>query len=252
MAIAKVFHREVKDIFKKTNELQEKYELSRKEIERGLENAIFQACKKSRIDVDVWIEEGRMFILQNDSSNNRSYRKVIKNVRAEIVKELTLLCALKQWKEKRALVKKAVWGEIIKITENGDLLVSVAQNIEGTEGASVVAVCKTASQTPKERGWYKVGFALYFYVLSVVATWDDDVPRVNIYLSRNSKGLIEELLKQELYQAGIAYNSKIACRRRIAGAYSEVEVHKPLPKEIIFKVSNLVGERIKANVKRST
>jgi len=69
---------------------------------------------------------------------------------------------------------------------------------------------------------------------------ENGIPRIDITLSRNSKGLVEGLLMKQLYRSG--KDVKVRCIKRIAGAYAEVVSPTPLPLKAVKSVSDELKE----------
>ncbi len=62
--------------------------------------------------------------------------------------------------------------------------------------------------------------------------------KVLIRLSRTSRSLPESMLKE------MTGELSVRCRRRIAGAFSEIETACRIPKEAILYVGKELGERV--------
>jgi hypothetical protein len=77
-----------------------------------------------------------------------------------------------------------------------------------------------------------------FLITSILPILEKDKAKVLIRLSRTSKTLPEILLR------GKTGELSIRCRRRIAGAFSEIETSQRIPNEVIQSVGNELGERI--------
>ena len=77
-----------------------------------------------------------------------------------------------------------------------------------------------------------------FLVTSVLPVMKNGRAKVLIRLSRTTKALPEALLKEQTDEPSIR------CVRRIAGAFSEIETKRKLPREVIRAVGNELKERI--------
>lgn len=180
-----------------------------------------------------------------------------KNIKKPLIREIkyalanNLLCktVYNKYFTIKPMIKKVIIGEIIRKASNGDIYVlgldekHSLRAIKKNGNLDVVAVCKMAAQPPNERGWYKEGMRLPFYVNNVEAIFEKGIPCLRVSLSRNSKGLTEQLLKKSITNRGL--NIEVKCTRRIAGAISFISSSQAIPKDCIKEVSSELKERIK-------
>lgn len=105
-------------------------------------------------------------------------------------------------------------------------------------GLILTGRCPVRHIPPHERGSLSVGQRKTFLVTSVLPVWERNRAKVLIRLSRTSKALPEVLLRRACGEPSLR------CRRRIAGAFSELETSRCLPREAIREVGRELGERI--------
>ena len=118
----------------------------------------------------------------------------------------------------------------------------------GIKSASM-AVCRHIDQPVSERGRYRLGDTLMFYVLNVNAVKLNEHPRLEIYVSRTSKSLIDGLIKKYIIEkTGRPVNGSIKCIKRVAGAYSKVVSTVQIDRDILHKVSKKANEVVKVEV----
>jgi len=130
-------------------------------------------------------------------------------------------------------------GTICGYDESGDLLVEIRDE---TCGDIATAVCEEHEQPPRERGCYRTGDTLPFYVKGIRPEYDPHrMTRLEIKLSRRSPALVELIIQKH---AGI----RPKCTRRIAGAFSNISTERRIPKEVLHKVSKILNERINVKV----
>ncbi len=127
-------------------------------------------------------------------------------------------------------------GQVVQEQENGDLVVEI-------QDPGLFGLCARRQQPPSERGHYRRGEQKAFFVLAMLPVLADDVPRLEIRLSRTTKKLVEGLFRRQLGQSHS--KAEIKCTRRIAGAFSEVQTTEKLPRALIQSVSKEVKERIR-------
>ncbi len=198
------------------------------------------------LDIDAMIEDGKVYFFGYDDHGELvdvdvdrigrgMVREAVRNLRRELLKKNILGV----YERVKALTGTVVYG-VVQRQVYGNLHVA----IQGIPDNEVVGICDRASQPPRERGKYRK--ALYpFYVLSVrpVMEREESVPVLEIRLSRNSTGLVECLLRQEMRSRGVDVTSR--CEERIAGAISEVRVSGRVPRDGIKAVSDRLQERIR-------
>lgn len=164
-------------------------------------------------------------------------RQLQRQVRHHVERELEKRQALQEWETLRALRGQAVPGEVIRITSSGNMV--VALSLEDTfRSLILVGECPLRAQSPRERPLNRTGTIRLFLVTSVLPVQVRGKARVRVLLSRVSKGLPEALLRERTGQRDIR------CRRRVAGAFSEIETWHRLPREAIQAVGKELEERI--------
>lgn len=169
--------------------------------------------------------------------HNRINRQILQELRQRIPDTLLKASILKDYHLLRHRAKTIVSGTILKT--DPDLLYVELKDTD----TRIIAICHEGAQTPKERGRYKEGETLSFYLLSIHPVYQNGIPRLVIRLSRTSRGLVEGLLKRE---TGI----DLRCECRIAGAYSHITATAPIPRDTIKEVSDQLKERIIVRWKR--
>lgn len=228
------------------SELVEKYGLPEEIVREEIERAITMSLT-SELQIDV---EG--FFNEDGSFKTRTFRESLAGIRAERLRGVSRRAfaavkkSIEQSLHERSTIKNhgkfsylahaLVHGTVFNINGAGDLYVM----IEAGLGEGVVGMCLLRHQPFHERGTYSRGERLPFHVLKVTAEDEDDLPRLNIQLSRESKKFVELLLKEE-----IGGDASIECVRRIPGVISDVRSDRPLPREAIKRVSHHLGGRIK-------
>ena len=133
------------------------------------------------------------------------------------------------------------WGEALRVDIYHD-------RYFGVKSASM-AVCRHADQPVSERGRYRLGDTLMFYILSVRAIKLNEQPGLEIYVSRTSKSLVEELIRKYIIEkTGSPVNGSIKCIKRVAGVYSRVVSTEQIDRDILHKTSEKINEVIKVEV----
>lgn len=231
-----------------TEELAEKYEISVEEALDLAESTISLALSeiighdvqvyfKPKCKICVYTDFGIREILP--SQIDKKYFKKIKEKLAFRFYTYQAFCI---YEDAKKLVRTVIWGTVFRIIQN--VLYVKFKNPHATlkAGRDLIGQCPLEHQTPKERGHYREGQALPFYVTSVRGIIEDDVPKIIITLSRNSISFPEELLRISLAQRGIF--TPIKAVRRIAGGWTEIQAEEKLPKECIKEVGDLLKEGI--------
>jgi hypothetical protein len=168
-------------------------------------------------------------------------RQLQRQVRHHLERELEKQQVLREWGVLRNLRGQAVPGEILRIRPDGSL--AVALGIEETFRSLVLTgECPLRAQPARERPLYRVGETRQFLVTSVLPVRVRGKAKVRVLLSRTSRELTEVLLRER------GGEGALRCRRRIAGAFSEVETDTRIPKEAVLTVSRELGERIRIHV----
>lgn len=229
------------------DEISDKYGVPEWAVKEEIEKA-FSHVLSNRLGQEIEV--------QTDNSNVRIWKfakngdfailgtgeikkNIIREIKWNLVKYLLKRSVLESYEMHKNKVRTVVYGTIMK-QMHGILHVEIhPQNINDD---IAMAVCEPASQTPKERGRYKAGEVLPFYVLSVRPVLEKEIPRLEVKLSRNSKGLAEKLIKEQIKEKSI--DIRIKCIKRVAGAYSLIESSKKIPGDCIKRVANELKERI--------
>lgn len=234
------------------HELSEKYQLHEWIVEEEIEKAVSEILtKRMGFEIEALFNnrdnslELWGFILCNGDLEVRKMvpgnlrKSLMHEIKYGIVYALMKRSVLEDYEQIKDRVKSVTYGSIIRIQPCGTLHV----DIPGVHGRdSVLAVCDPASQTPRERGTYRTGDSLSFSILSIYPVDDRGTPRLEVKLSRNSKALVEGLLREEIKERKLDIH--LMCIKRIAGAFSEVLTSERIPRECIKGVSNEIKERI--------
>jgi hypothetical protein len=226
-------------------ELAEKYDLPEWSVQEGIERAISDILtKRFGYEVEAMFEDQSLRIYGYPGDRVKTISpesikgRIKREIKHEIARNLLKRETLKIYSQAKTHLRTVLSGEIVRIYDSGVL--NIEMNIEG--GNSLIATCDITNQTPKERGKYKEGEIMPFYILRVEAINHNGVPRIDIRVSRTSKGLPEGLLRSKVYRNNI--DADIKCVRRIAGHLSVIESNRKLPVECIREVSDELKERI--------
>ena len=213
-------------------------------IEEAISNVLSRAFK---MDVSVHIDVGleilalaRACIGSQDPEPieiaNIS-RQLKRQIRYQIERELEKRQSLREWDLLRSMRGLPIAGEVMKVARDGN--VTVALEVEDHFRSLILTGTCASRQIPlKERGLLQIGTKRTFLVTSVLPVREKDKSKVLIRLSRTSRALPASLLRETTGEASIR------CRRRIAGAFSEIETTRRIPKEAIQAVGKELGERI--------
>lgn len=164
-------------------------------------------------------------------------RQLRRQIRYQIERELEKRQSLREWDLLRSMRGRPVAGEVRKVSQNGDVTITLEVE-EHFRSLILTGTCSARQIPPKERGFFQIGTKRTFFVTSVLPVREKDKSKVLIRLSRTSRALPESLLRETTGEASIR------CRRRIAGAFSEIETSRRIPKEAIQAVGKELGERI--------
>ena len=169
-------------------------------------------------------------------------RRLIKRLNERsVLEEFHTLAPIQHHVCEGKIIKPPTWGEALCVDIYHDCYY-------GIKSASM-AVCRYIDQPVSERGRYRLSDILMFYVLSVRAVKLNGYPKLEIYVSRTSKSLTEELIKKYIIEkTGKSVNGSIKCTKRIAGAYSKVVSTVRIEREILHKVSKKINEVVKVEV----
>lgn len=229
-------------------ELAEKYELSIEESIDVAESAISLALSEYMgYDVQVYLKpECKIYIYTDFTAReikpSQLKKEAFKYVKEKLFFRFYTYQAFRIYEDAKKLVRTVVFGQIFRIIQN-TLFIKI-KNPHATikAGRDLVGQCPLEHQTPKERGHYREGQILPFFVTSVRGQVNNNTPQVIITLSRNSLSFPEELLRMSLAQRGIF--TPIKAVRRIAGGWTEIQAEEKLPKECIKEVGDLLKEGI--------
>lgn len=217
------------------DELRKKYRISEDVLMDEVERTIL-SCLTKRLGCEVelqWDRKGRDefrlygFTEDDELINLTAY--AIREIKWTIACNLLKRSILEKYEIFKHKEQSIAYGTIIK-QGRGNLFVEL-QDI----GDDVVAVCEPAAQTPAERK-RRIAGVLPFYVLSIEPVSFNGIPRLEVRLSRNSKGLVEGLLREELEKKSL--DIRVKCIKRIAGAFSEVRASEKIPRDTIKRVSD--------------
>lgn len=224
-------------------ELSDKYclpvDVIRTEIEKTVSSVL---SKRFSFDVDAHFTKNNIEIygypetktLYIDIKNIK--RHIIREIKYTLSKNLTLESVLKDYRILKPLISNIIYGKIIRTDRSGDVYAAL-------EHQSVVAVCKLHNQTPKERWLYNEGQRMAFYALRMNVFLQAGTPRLEVNLSRTSKGLPEKLLKESLAKKNIS-NIEVRCEKRISGAFSVIRASQKVPRDCIKETADELKERI--------
>jgi hypothetical protein len=164
-------------------------------------------------------------------------RQLKRQISYQIERELEKHQSLREQEYLRTLRGRPIVGEIRKVSPKGDL--TVALEVEDHFRSLVLTgTCFVRQIPPHERNSFRFGARKTFLVTSVLPVMEKGRAKVLIRLSRTSRSLPESMLRE------ITGEPSIRCRRRIAGAFSEIETVRRLPKEVILFVGKELGERM--------
>ena len=175
----------------------------------------------------------------------RISKPAIRQIRKCLTESLVMKRILLEYDLLRYLTGSILEGLVLKSVNPGPLFVILYQEDLCTGNKILTGICPFRSQTPRERDVYHPGDIYSFHVLKIMPIFEDGVPRINIFLSRNSKGLVEGLLLKQIRQDPSAKNVKVRCLKRIAGAYSVIESSVSLPLQAVKNVSDELKEFIR-------
>lgn len=199
-------------------------------------SALFNNTTESPPSFDIW--------RFNDKEAQRllpeSIKSSFRELKTGIAYALLNRGVIEEHKRLRDKIRSIACGTIVREDAQTGAIYAELHDMEDNACGKAIAVLKPAFQTPKERGCHGTGDILRFYVMNIQPVYDEDTVRLEISLSRNSKGLAQGLLQEELSGSGI----KVKCLKRIAGAFSLIEASKRIPKEVIKKTSDELKERI--------
>ncbi|ORJ61305.1 hypothetical protein [Geothermobacter hydrogeniphilus] len=164
-------------------------------------------------------------------------RHLQRQIRHRIKQELEKRQAIHEGNLLRSLRGQVVKGEIRQVSRTGDVTLAL-ETEDHFRQLTLTGTCPVRYIPKKERGGLLLGEIRTFLVTSILPVQQNGRYKVHIRLSRTSKVLPELLLRQT------TEIQEIHCARRIAGAFSEIESSRFLPKDAIKTVSRELKERI--------
>jgi len=217
-----------------------KYDLPAPEAALAIEEAISGILSRAfNMEIIANVGEGLEVIALDDRRIDPATlsRQLKRQIRYQIERELEKRQSLREQDYLRSLRGRVILGDVRKVLKNGDL--TIALEVEDRFRSLILTgICPARQVPPHERGCLHIGVKKLFLITSVLPVMEKDKAKVLIRLSRTSKTLPENLLREKTGELSIR------CRRRIAGAFSEIETSQRIPKEVIQSVSNELGERI--------
>ncbi len=222
----------------------DKYELPCDEAKAAIERSISGTlsgifrldveCMLTREGCEIYVfRENRVELLPME----RLKKNVLRAIKYDIVSALQREATVRGYGKLRYLTGGIIGGHVAAVFEE-----RIFVELDGSAGWLVVGVCEKEHQTPKERGLYRTGDYLNFYVSSVTPSSNGRVPVLKVSLSRTSRSLTEGLFQRELSDRLLAI--RVRCVKRAAGVFSLVEAEGRVPGECIKAVSGELKERI--------
>ena len=172
-------------------------------------------------------------------------RRALRQVRRDLTLALAKMRVLRDYDLFRDLAGNVIEGMVTKAVEHGSLSVRLFADSPYSSGKVIIGSCPYRRQTPKERSTYRPGDILSFQVLEVSPIMESGMPRLEVIVGRNGRGLVEGLLRKQLRKSLSGKDLKIKCVKRIAGAYSEVVSSSSLPAQDVKRVSDELKEYIR-------
>lgn len=221
-------------------DLLAKYDLPRPEAALAIEEAITGVLSKAfNMDILVSVGDEMEVVALGNRLLDISIlsRQLKRQIRYQIERELEKRQSLREQEYLRTLRGRHILGEVRRIAPDGGL--TVALEVEDhLRNLILTGTCYARQLPPHERSGLHIGVRKAFLITSVLPVVEKDKAKVLIRLSRTSKSLPESLLRE------MTGEQSIRCRRRIAGAFSEIETSERIPKEAIQAVGKELGERI--------
>lgn len=171
-------------------------------------------------------------------------RRALRRIRQNLTLALVKRRVLRDYDLCRDLVGCVLEGRVVRAVNHGALSIRLLADSPYHPGNVLVGSCPYRLQTPKERGTYRPGDILSFQVLKASPVMESGMPKLEITLGRNGRGLVEGLLLNQIRNSPSGRDIKVRCIRRIAGAYSKIVSTSPLPLHIIKSVSDELKEYI--------
>jgi hypothetical protein len=223
-----------------SRDLLTKYDLPADEAALAIEEAISGILSRAfNMEIIANVGEGLEVIALDDRRIDPATlsRQLKRQIRYQIERELEKRQSLREQEYLRSLRGRIIFGDVRKVSTNGDL--TIALEVEDRFRSLILTgICPVRQVPPHERGCLHIGAKKQFLITSVLPVLEKDKAKVLIRLSRTSRILPENLLREKTGE------QSIRCQRRIAGAFSEIETSQRIPREVIQSVSNELGERI--------
>ena len=156
-------------------------------------------------------------------------------------KNLSTAACLDEVSRYKRKEKDIVWGEIISRDERG-----LRIELDMEFGVSLYGTCPLQYLGKHERRQLLKGDRKYFHIRRVESLMLGDVPRTQITVDRVSKNLVVKLIKRQLSPK--FQKTKIRCTKRYVGHKSFIQSSRYLPKKLILKAADELGEHIQVNV----
>jgi len=222
------------------HDLLTKYDLPAPEAVLAIEEAISSILSRAlNLDIMVSVGDELEVLALGDRRIDPATlsRQLKRQIRYQIERELEKRQSLREQDYLRSLRGRIIFGDVRKVSTNGEM--TIALEVEDRfRSLILMGICPARQVPPHERGCLHIGAKKLFLITSVLPVLEKDKAKVLIRLSRTSKTLAERLLREKTGELSIR------CRRRIAGAFSEIETSQRIPKEVIQSVGNELGERI--------
>lgn len=222
------------------HDLLTKYDIPPSEAAFAIENAI-SAVLSSSFNMEIMVNIGEelevVAMAERPIELATLSRQLKRQIRYRIECELEKYQSLRDQEYLRSMRGRCILGEARKVSSNGDL--TIALEIEDRfQHLILTGICPARQIPPKERTCFQLWTKKTFLITSILPVIENDKAKVLIRLSRISRTLPEVMLREKTGE------QSIRCRRRIAGAFSEIETSQPIPKEAILSVGKELGERI--------
>jgi len=171
--------------------------------------------------------------------------KAVRLIRNRLTRSLETLQALKDYEKLSKAISTVKKGIIRRIDKENAL------HVEMLEGplSGWTAKCNWRGQPPRERGTYRIGQVLLFYVNNV--GWSDHQSSqgkmsIRIELNRTSPNMPVFLLYDALAHFGHStVGMRIECIQRVPGGKTVFFTSRRVPKEAIALVSSLLKEKVR-------
>ncbi len=156
-------------------------------------------------------------------------------------KNLSTTACLEEVGKYKRKEKAIVRGEVISRHET-----SLGVELEMEFGVALYGTCPLHYLSKHERGQLFIGDKRFFHIRRVESVMVGYIPRTQIIVDRVSKTLVVKLIRQQLspkYQ-----DIKLRCTKRYVGHKSYVDSSQYLPRKVILKAAEELGEHIQVNV----